>query len=70
MGQWALVIAGISDFARPVEKLSTTQNLALTATGVIWTRWCFVITPKNYLCVLPLPPSLILSLSAHYGAHS
>ncbi|KAI1411370.1 UPF0041-domain-containing protein [Hypoxylon sp. FL1857] len=47
--KWALVIAGISDFARPADKLSVTQNGALTATGLIWTRWCFVITPKNYL---------------------
>jgi len=47
--KWALVIAGISDFGRPAENLSLTQNLALTATGVIWTRWCFVIRPKNIL---------------------
>ncbi|KAE8372313.1 UPF0041 domain protein [Aspergillus bertholletiae] len=47
--KWALVIAGISDFNRPAEKLSLTQNGALTATGAIWTRWCLIITPKNYL---------------------
>ncbi|KOS20869.1 Mitochondrial pyruvate carrier 3 [Escovopsis weberi] len=47
--KWALVIAGISDFARPVEKLSFTQNFALTCTGFIWTRWCLIIKPKNYL---------------------
>ncbi|KAM3538784.1 hypothetical protein ARSEF1564_008296 [Beauveria bassiana] len=47
--KWALVIAGISDFARPVEKLSFTQNAALTCTGLIWTRWCLIIKPKNYL---------------------
>ncbi|KAK7751090.1 hypothetical protein SLS62_006919 [Diatrype stigma] len=47
--KWALVLAGISDFARPAEKLSVTQNAALTATGMIWTRWCFVITPQNRL---------------------
>ncbi|EED19213.1 UPF0041 domain protein [Talaromyces stipitatus ATCC 10500] len=47
--KWSLVIAGISDLARPAEKLSLTQNLALMATGSIWTRWCFVITPKNML---------------------
>jgi hypothetical protein len=47
--KWALVIAGISDFARPAEKLSLTQNGALVATGTIWTRWCFVIRPQNYL---------------------
>ncbi|KAM7209689.1 Uncharacterized protein family (UPF0041) domain containing protein, partial [Naviculisporaceae sp. PSN 640] len=47
--KWALVLAGISDFARPAEKLSLTQNAALTATGLIWTRWCLIIKPKNYL---------------------
>ncbi|KAF9887956.1 hypothetical protein FE257_009478 [Aspergillus nanangensis] len=47
--KWGLVIAGISDFQRPAEKLSLTQNGALTATGLIWTRWCMIITPKNYL---------------------
>lgn len=47
--KWALVIAGIGDFARPADKLSLSQNAALTATGALWTRWCFVITPQNYL---------------------
>ncbi|KAI9056265.1 hypothetical protein LZ554_001192 [Drepanopeziza brunnea f. sp. 'monogermtubi'] len=47
--KWSLVIAGISDMYRPVEKLSLTQNLALTATGLIWTRWCLIIKPRNIL---------------------
>ncbi|CAI4218329.1 unnamed protein product [Parascedosporium putredinis] len=47
--KWAIVIAGISDFARPAEKLSLTQNLALTMTGIIWTRWCLIIKPRNIL---------------------
>jgi len=47
--KWALVLAGVSDFWRPAEKLSLTQNGALTATGIIWTRWCLIIKPKNYL---------------------
>jgi hypothetical protein len=47
--KWCLVLAGIADFARPAEKLSLTQNAALTATGLIWTRWCFIIRPKNML---------------------
>ncbi|KAI9744523.1 MAG: hypothetical protein M1818_002052 [Claussenomyces sp. TS43310] len=46
---WALVIAGIADFNRPAEKLSLTQNIALTATGAIWTRWCLIIQPRNVL---------------------
>ncbi|SGZ53367.1 CIC11C00000003285 [Sungouiella intermedia] len=48
--KWSLVIAGLSDIQRPVEKLSGTQQLALFCTGAIWTRWAgFVIRPKNYL---------------------
>lgn len=55
--KWGLVLAGISDFARPAENLSLTQNAALTATGLIWTRWCLIIKPKNYLYV---PPRLLI----------
>lgn len=29
--------------------MSGTQQTALMATGVIWTRWCLIIKPKNYL---------------------
>ncbi|KAB5547183.1 hypothetical protein GE09DRAFT_967654 [Coniochaeta sp. 2T2.1] len=47
--KWSIVLAGVADFARPAEKLSLTQNGALTATGLIWTRWCLIIKPKNYL---------------------
>ncbi|KAK9380139.1 UPF0041-domain-containing protein [Kockiozyma suomiensis] len=47
--KWALVFAGISDLNRPVESLSGTQQIALFATGAIWTRWCLIIKPKNYL---------------------
>ncbi|KAL7913464.1 hypothetical protein GGI35DRAFT_437490 [Trichoderma velutinum] len=47
--KWALVLAGISDLARPAEKLSFAQNFSLMCTGLIWTRWCFVIKPKNML---------------------
>jgi len=47
--KWCLVVAGISDFARPADKLSLTQNAALTATGMIWTRWCLIIKPRNIL---------------------
>lgn len=49
--KWGLVLAGAADFARPVESLSISQNGALMATGLIWTRWCFVIKPRNLLCV-------------------
>ena len=45
--KWGMVLAGASDFSRPAESLSLTQNAALMSTGAIWTRWCFVIRPKN-----------------------
>ncbi|EJD54054.1 UPF0041-domain-containing protein [Auricularia subglabra TFB-10046 SS5] len=46
--KWCLVLAGLKDIQRPVEKLSVSQNVALAATGFIWTRWSLVIIPKNY----------------------
>lgn len=47
--KWSLVFAGISDIQRPIESISGTQQVALLATGAIWTRWCMIIKPKNYL---------------------
>ncbi|XP_045196260.1 uncharacterized protein LOC123551406 [Mercenaria mercenaria] len=46
--KWCLVIAGIGDMSRPAEKLSVTQSSALAATGLIWSRYSLVITPKNW----------------------
>ena len=48
IGKWALVIAGLSDLARPAEKLSPTQSSALALTGSVWARYSLVIIPKNY----------------------
>ncbi|KNZ54068.1 hypothetical protein VP01_3054g2 [Puccinia sorghi] len=48
MFKWGLVAAGLKDMQRPAEKLSLSQNIALSATGVIWVRYSFVITPINY----------------------
>ncbi|KAL1606811.1 hypothetical protein SLS60_004218 [Paraconiothyrium brasiliense] len=45
--KWSIVIAGASDLARPASQLSLNTNAALMTTGLIWTRWCFVIRPKN-----------------------
>lgn len=46
--KWALVIAGIADVNRPAHKLSVRQSGALAATGMIWSRYSLVITPKNW----------------------
>ncbi|KAM5543224.1 hypothetical protein V8D89_003098 [Ganoderma adspersum] len=45
--KWCLVAAGLKDLSRPADKLSVPQNLALAATGFIWVRYSFVITPVN-----------------------
>ena len=45
--KWGLAFAGASDFTRPADQLSLNTNGALMCTGLIWTRWCFVIRPKN-----------------------
>ncbi|PIL33979.1 hypothetical protein GSI_03687 [Ganoderma sinense ZZ0214-1] len=47
MMKWCLVAAGLKDLSRPADKLSVSQNLALAATGFIWVRYSFVITPVN-----------------------
>ncbi|XP_037081055.1 mitochondrial pyruvate carrier 2-like [Pollicipes pollicipes] len=46
--KWCLVIAGLGDVNRPAEKLSVGQAGALAATGIIWSRYSMVITPKNW----------------------
>lgn len=48
MFKWGLVAAGLKDLSRPADKISIPQNLALTATGLIWVRYSFVIVPVNY----------------------
>ncbi|KAJ2779953.1 Mitochondrial pyruvate carrier subunit [Coemansia interrupta] len=46
--KWGLVIAGLGDLTRPADQISVKQQLSLAATGLIWTRWSTIITPKNY----------------------
>ncbi|KAL8214737.1 hypothetical protein R6Q57_004186 [Mikania cordata] len=46
--KWGISIANIADFAKPPEKLSYPQQFAVTATGIIWSRYSMVITPKNW----------------------
>lgn len=46
--KWGISIANIADFAKPPENLSYPQQIAVTATGVIWSRYSTVINPKNW----------------------
>lgn len=47
--KWALVLAGITDYFRPPEKLSLNQSASLAATGMIWSRYSMVVIPKNWV---------------------
>jgi|UniRef100_A0A7S1T9B9 hypothetical protein len=46
--KWAISIANVADFSRPVDQVSYPQQCAVTATGVIWSRFSTQIVPVNY----------------------
>lgn len=46
--KWGISLANVADLQRPPEKVSLPQQCAITATGLIWSRYSLVITPKNY----------------------
>ncbi|KAI8101988.1 hypothetical protein M9434_007049 [Picochlorum sp. BPE23] len=46
--KWCITIANIADFQRPAEFISYPQQIAVTATGLIWTRFSTQINPVNY----------------------
>ncbi|KAL6212683.1 hypothetical protein ACLB2K_017901 [Fragaria x ananassa] len=46
--KWGISIANIADFSKPPENLSYPQQIAVACTGVVWSRYSTVITPKNW----------------------
>ncbi|KAL4177701.1 Mitochondrial pyruvate carrier 4 [Phytophthora ramorum] len=46
--KWAISIANVADMRRSPETISVAQQSAVTATGLIWSRYSLVITPKNW----------------------
>lgn len=46
--KWGISIANLADINRPTDKMPLSQQLAVSCTGVIWSRYSMVITPKNY----------------------
>jgi hypothetical protein len=46
--KWFLSGTNLMNLEKPTDTISLAQTSALTATGVIWTRYSFVITPVNY----------------------
>jgi len=61
--KWLLSANNLIDLEKPTEKISLAQQSALTATGIIWARYSFVINPinKNLAFV-----NVILGLSSGY----
>lgn len=41
-------LANVSDLQRSPEKLSVPQQVAIAATGLIWSRYSMVINPVNW----------------------
>uniref|UniRef100_M4EL05 Mitochondrial pyruvate carrier n=1 Tax=Brassica campestris TaxID=3711 RepID=M4EL05_BRACM len=44
--KWGISIANIADFQKPPETLSYPQQMVITGTGLIWSRYSTVITPE------------------------
>uniref|UniRef100_A0A7S1LR84 Mitochondrial pyruvate carrier n=1 Tax=Alexandrium catenella TaxID=2925 RepID=A0A7S1LR84_ALECA len=61
--KWALSINNLMDYNRPTDQISLSMTSALTATGLIFMRWSFVITPVNYSLFFV---NLALSTSSGY----
>ena len=45
--KWGITLANIADFKRPAEHVSYAQQTAVTATGLIWSRFSTQITPVS-----------------------
>eukprot|EP00891_Asterochloris_glomerata_P009423 jgi/Astpho2/9423/Aster-01684 len=46
--KWGISLANIADFSKPTEQISYPQQLAVLATGLIWSRFATQIIPVNY----------------------
>ncbi|RWW18031.1 hypothetical protein BHE74_00043339 [Ensete ventricosum] len=46
--KWGISIANVADFSKPPEKISYPQQVAVTCTGLIWSRYSTVITPVSF----------------------
>ena len=62
--KWALSASNLVDYKRPTDKMSSMQQASLAMTGLIWTRYSFVITPVNYSLAL-VNFALFLTSSYH-----
>ena len=47
--KWGITLANVADFSRPADRISYPQQTAVTATGLIWSRFSTQITPVRLL---------------------
>ncbi len=52
--KWGITLANIADFWRPADRISYPQQCAVTATGIIWSRFSTQITPVRHPALLCL----------------
>lgn len=46
--KWGITIANLSDLQRDPDDVSLPMQLAVTATGLVWSKYSLDITPVNY----------------------
>ena len=46
--KWMITFSNIGDLNKPAELISPNQQIAIFVTGILWTRYSFVVTPINY----------------------
>ena len=61
--KWLLSGANMLNLDKPTDTISLAQTVALTCTGVIWSRYSFVINPVNYNLAIV---NIALGLSSGY----
>lgn len=61
--KWMLSGANMLNLDKPTDTISLAQTFALTCTGVIWSRYSFVINPVNYNLAIV---NIALGLSSGY----
>ena len=58
--KWAFIGINMGEFRKPLNQVMTKQQLGIKVnefssilvafvSGMIWTRYCFVVTPVNYM---------------------
>lgn len=46
--KWGIGLSNLGDLQRDPDQVSLPMQLAVTATGVVWSKYSLDITPKNY----------------------